>query len=161
DAAPRGRPSRTSSSTSQGVPRGPATPLGEVNWTGRVPTKLWRDSWNGTSAPREVVGEGTHIAAWRVSTIRFSDSHQQRVILIEQGGIRRQVVHEEALDLPIARSVSNQAVPLKHSTGVRAGSSRQSPPRSLRSQAIPPAVSEARSETSASGSRRTGSAESP
>jgi hypothetical protein len=29
------------------------------------------------------------------------------------------VVHEEALDLPIARSIWNQAVPLKHSTGVR------------------------------------------
>src|SRR3989304_4002148 len=67
----------------------------------------------------KVVAQRARIAARSFSTVRFSDSHQQRVILIEQGGVRRQVVHEEALDLPIARSVSNQAVPLKHSTGVR------------------------------------------
>ena len=33
-AAPAGRPRRTFPGTSQGVSRGPATPLGEVTWNG-------------------------------------------------------------------------------------------------------------------------------
>jgi len=62
---PRGRPRRTSTGTSQGVPWRLATPLGEINWTGTgLPELALEKSLAGVET-HPLAARGLAEAAWR------------------------------------------------------------------------------------------------